>query len=832
MPKTIIKVESPLKGVNRAAGREDQPPISVYDSLNVLPFDRSGRLRIGQRTGDAPLFDPISSVNVFGLYQVTLGQTESSGGGGTFAIDGSVADAGPVAWGSSTGVFELNTGLATILYAREVVTGTTYQPSYDVYLDDNNGVIEFLDLSTPMPNGYMTYGNNQSFTTDNGAALVGLNYITAAPLSTGSDFSRWMMFVRKQTHAATGNGWSSAFVQSVFAVWGYSEDGDTCAAVMIWNTNEIGVVHGQPLVPFYAAIGREVTDGSNIRIELPTTINTSFGPGDVKLADGSSPTNPIFVTPITTSGKCDACNLFLWVDPSGAWQIDIQVIDYVNNDAQFMPSVATGTVTNFTTAYPDFGNLRSAYAANGSNRSIHGDAALLTDGVAVPFEWIAATFTVTPSGLSRETRLLATSAGDIYVGTTSGLTDIGHFLTNSKPSETDFNGHVYYVDGTNTIDVDVRNSAAAALVASTGTVPVGCRIARSWRGRLVLAGADSDPQNFFFSEAGDPTNWDFANPAPGAAFAGNASTAGRVGDVILDMIPFSNDVMLIMGDHSIWAVRGDPTDGGSIDIVSGAVGILGRDAWCLGPDGSVYFMGTGGLYQIPPGYQVTLQPLSMTQYPQFFQTLDRSQSYFQMAYNRDKFGFYAFVTSIATGASTHFWYDSRTQSMWPLQYPDAHGPMSSLVYDGDGPNDRSLLLGGRDGTIRQISDHNRTDDSTNIESYIVLGPFNPVDGGAAVLTASTFDFGELAPADQANPDRWGVTVSLQSGVDAYEVTEGTPRSTATIDCPIERRQKTMRQRLRGGWFTVKLANSADNNYWAFETAIFEFEPAGRLRERR
>lgn len=79
---------------------------------------------------------------------------------------------------------------------------------------------------------------------------------------------------------------------------------------------------------------------------------------------------------------------------------------------------------------------------------------------------------------------------------------------------------------------------------------------------------------------------------------------------------------------------------------------------------------------------------------------------------------------------------------------------------------------------------------------------------------------------------WNATVTLQAGPDAYSVTEGTPHSTTTIPSTLDRRQKTYRQRLRAGWFSVVISNDTLDTYFSFESALLEFMGAGRNRERR
>ena len=52
---------------------------------------------------------------------------------------------------------------------------------------------------------------------------------------------------------------------------------------------------------------------------------------------------------------------------------------------------------------------------------------------------------------------------------------------------------------------------------------VGCRFAALYRGRIVMSGLETDPQNWFMSAAGNPLDWDY-NPTP---FVGTQADAGN-----------------------------------------------------------------------------------------------------------------------------------------------------------------------------------------------------------------------------------------------------------------------------------------------------------------
>jgi hypothetical protein len=72
----------------------------------------------------------------------------------------------------------------------------------------------------------------------------------------------------------------------------------------------------------------------------------------------------------------------------------------------------------------------------------------------------------------------------------------------------------------------------------------------------------------------------------------------------------------------------------------------------------------------------------------------------------------------------YFW-DSRTTSWWVDIFAAAnHQPRCTHIFDGDDPDDRAILLGGYDGYIRKWDASSATDDGTNIDSHVWLGPLS------------------------------------------------------------------------------------------------------------
>jgi hypothetical protein len=216
-------------------------------------------------------------------------------------------------------------------------------------------------------------------------------------------------------------------------------------------------------------------------------------------------------------------------------------------------------------------------------------------------------------------------------------------------------------------------------------------------------------------------------------------------------------------------------------------------------------------------------------YNQFFQELDFNANVMNLVWDANLHYLYLFASNTDQTVGTHLIWDSRNGGLWPQDFPATYGPTAACEWLGNASaNDRTILLGCWDGYIRRLDSAALDDDGLPMDANLIFGPVQPIPG-ASILSGLTIDFGETRPA---NASTWNVNVSIASGPDAYEVTEGTPHTFAVINCPLERRQKTIRQRMRGGWFTMGVANSTTDNYFSFESALLEFEPSGRNREIR
>ena len=356
-----------------------------------------------------------------------------------------------------------------------------------------------------------------------------------------------------------------------------------------------------------------------------------------------------------------------------------------------------------------------------------------------------------PSQSGRVVTLVAVGQGNVYTATPASTTWTaaavaaglenpplnfsGLVLSSVNQQKIWYADGVHYVyydpsDGTNgtvakwpvaTTDLQGNPVTSVLPVDSKNNTP---RIVETWRGRICLSGLIEDPQNWFFSAVNQPGNFDY-NPvdtSPTQAVAGNNSPLGNVGDVINSMCPYTDDVLVFFGNHTVWLMNGDPMAGGQIDLVSTAIGGTFGRCWCMDPYGNIYFMSNGqGIYVLVPGNapQRISQPIE-----QLLFNLDTGQYNIRLMWD-DRFqGVHVLISPlISPTTTTHLFFEQRTGAWWQTQYADPRkNPIACVVMDGNSPQDRVPLHGSWLGYVYAIDPYATTDDGDPINSEVIIGP--------------------------------------------------------------------------------------------------------------
>lgn len=347
---------------------------------------------------------------------------------------------------------------------------------------------------------------------------------------------------------------------------------------------------------------------------------------------------------------------------------------------------------------------------------------------------------VQPSQSGRVVTLIAVSKGNLYVASpgddtwTAATNSVSHSpplnvsgVMQSAPN----NQKMYFADGANKAFYNPATNIIDDWTLTDGTFPADGdgnlpRLICLWRGRTVQSGLIGDPQNWFMSRVGDAHDYDYGAAVendPSIAVAGNNSELGLIGDVITALIPYTDDILIFGGDHTIYMMRGDPAAGGSIDRISDAIGMAWGMAWCKDPLGNVYFFSNlCGVFTFVPGQS---QPVRISQgIDPLLREVDTGENIIRLIWD-DRFqGFHLFITlTDEAAATTHYFYEARTGAWWQDKFTNKkHNPLCCCTLDGNEPGDRVPLIGSWDGYVRAITPDAVDDDGYAIASEVLLGP--------------------------------------------------------------------------------------------------------------
>lgn len=382
---------------------------------------------------------------------------------------------------------------------------------------------------------------------------------------------------------------------------------------------------------------------------------------------------------------------------------------------------------------------------------------------------------------------------------------------------------LYFADGTHYVTYDPSANTVQNWVASSGTLPVDAsgntpRLICTWRGRTVVSGLIFDPQNWFMSAVGDPTNWNYSplSTTPTQAIAGNNAPQGLIGDVVTNLIPYTDDVLVFGGDHTIYMMRGDPMAGGQIDLISDAIGMAWGQAWTKDPMGVIYFVSNKtGIYSLVPGQQP--QRISQ-QIDQLLLPIDTGANAIRLIWN-DRFqGLHVFVSPLAAaGASTHFFYEQRSGAWWTDTLGSTNlDPLCCATFDGNLPGDRVPLIGSWDGYVRKIDFAATTDDGFPISSQVFIGPFVTEDFDDILVKDLQGVLGETSGT---------VTYAVYSGTTAEKALSSTPVATGTWSAG---RNLTNMVRRSGHAHYIGISST---NQWAMEAIRARVATLGKVRRR-
>jgi hypothetical protein len=362
------------------------------------------------------------------------------------------------------------------------------------------------------------------------------------------------------------------------------------------------------------------------------------------------------------------------------------------------------------------------------------------------------------------------------------------------------------------------------VTASSGTVPTSQPIVAAYRDRLFLSGAD---HIWYASRMGDPEDWSFADEMTDMArgVAGQAAIAGGLSGVVKAIIPHMDRYLTIGTASSLHIMKGDPTSG-RLDTVSENIGIISRSAWAKSDGGLLGFMSMDGAYLWQIGSSSQPTRFSEERVPEELREIDPTTVTISMAYDARFRGFHLYLTP-AAGVGTHWWLDVESKAIWPMRLQTTHQPDAVAVHYTEDALPL-VLLGSRDGYLRNYSSAATTDDGSAIQNHVILGPFrmagnDALDAMLAEIIGSitgdvTWRVFAGKNAEEVADEAVAAMDALVAGNKAEEVKAYGSWSGGT--------NTNSRPRVRGPWCAILLSSTGQ---WAFEAVTITTKRLGKIR---
>ena len=354
-----------------------------------------------------------------------------------------------------------------------------------------------------------------------------------------------------------------------------------------------------------------------------------------------------------------------------------------------------------------------------------------------------------------------------------------------------------------------------------------------YMGRIVLNDL-THPNQWFMARQGDPLDWLTQQDDVGSPVSSqSAKQAGVVGDALIVPIAYQDHYLILGCASSMYAIRGDPARGGGMSLLTDTTGIFCPTSWCWDDDNNLYFFGTDGIYKLTYGSLTSATPptnLTSTRTPSLVRdlNLNRRTDKVTMAYDKQRHGILITAVQLDGEWSYSFFFDLRTQGIFPEVYADDCIPASMLYYDSINPNRRGLLFGGQDGFIRKFdetvkADYDVDDAAVAIDSHVVLGPMVLASG---IQNQVLLNEMALVMSDTTDTVRYDLYGDVSAESLCQTILNGTPSRVYGTAGP--GRSHSIRKRVRGTAIAIKLSNAVVSEGFEFEKAELSFLPTGNV----
>lgn len=356
-----------------------------------------------------------------------------------------------------------------------------------------------------------------------------------------------------------------------------------------------------------------------------------------------------------------------------------------------------------------------------------------------------------------------------------------------------------------------------------GSLPEKATLCCLYRGSLVLSGNEAYPYQWYMSAWNNPWSWKYDVDDLLSGIKGGDGRIGEMNATITALIPWKDNYLIHGTRNSIWMMVGHPRAGGWLAMVSNQTGIWGPQAWCVTPDGTLYFAGNDGIYMMPITEGAQLLNISKQAIPNLISgEIGYGTHRVILTYDKIRHGVLVNITKISTGQNTNYWYDLTTGGWFPESYPTGCGITARTSFQSSSETE-TVLYGCYDGRIRQFDDSSKVDDvETEVSSYMATIPIELSQGRLPGILACLEGSQAGGGSEGSYPDSDGVQWYVYTGDSAGELAEmmldDSERVAAIASGQWTGPGRSNKTRIRArGWFVSVLLTSLGKGYtWAID----------------
>lgn len=295
-----------------------------------------------------------------------------------------------------------------------------------------------------------------------------------------------------------------------------------------------------------------------------------------------------------------------------------------------------------------------------------------------------------------------------------------------------FQRWVFFTDGLRAYVYDTIEETTEPWIASSGgALPQRFQLLETYRQRVLATGIAGLPYSIAASANGDAFDWNRKRiPQDGTqSFQTHFDPSGDVPDLVNGIVPIGDDLAVILGDHTMIRMTGDPAPGsnGTFDPIPTAMGGAFGRAWCMTPYGPVVWTSEG----FPAFLSIEGDPRSVcgAAFDRTFQEVDLATHFVRLAWNTrlnqidvvacpyggEALTNKAFVIQAPPPGSSRW-------RAWPDERPDGPVFTDMIVADGDNVADRRTLFACTDGSLVTWDEAAEMDIGVPFLGRVVVGP--------------------------------------------------------------------------------------------------------------